>query len=142
MKLVQLLLMATLIILTGTAFAQKRGNTDTLSHATIYTCPMHDSIASKMPGNCPVCGMKLTASKKEEMKMQQTKRYTCPVHTEVTSNHPGKCPKCGKALTGSPKEQMKAKVVKLYTCPMHPEVALEHDGTCPKCGSQLVEKKN
>jgi predicted RNA-binding Zn-ribbon protein involved in translation (DUF1610 family) len=120
----------------------KAGKIDTVKHARFYTCPMHDSIASKKPGNCPVCGMKLIISKKEEMKQQQAKNYSCPIHLDVVSDHPGKCPKCGKPLTGSIKEQMKAKVVKMYTCPMHPEVALESDGTCPKCGMKLTQKKN
>ena len=26
-----------------------------------YTCPMHPSVKSDKPGNCPICGMELTA---------------------------------------------------------------------------------
>ena len=28
-------------------------------HADVYTCPMHPSVVSDHPGNCPICGMKL-----------------------------------------------------------------------------------
>ena len=28
----------------------------------IYTCPMHPDVASKQPGRCPDCGMKLLAT--------------------------------------------------------------------------------
>jgi Heavy metal binding domain len=27
-----------------------------------YTCPMHPSVTSDKPGNCPICGMKLVAA--------------------------------------------------------------------------------
>jgi len=142
MKRVFLLSFAFIAALSLSVSAQtKAGKVDTAKHKLFYTCPMHDTVFSAKPGNCPVCGMKLQLSKKEQMKMQEVKNYTCPVHVDVTSHDPGKCPKCGRKLTGSLKEQMKAKEVKLYTCPMHPEIALESDGTCPKCGSKLVEKK-
>lgn len=142
MKSFKLLLMVTLTIMSLTAFSQeKAGRKDTTNHVKLYTCPMHDSIAMKQPGNCPICGMKLQLSTKEQMKKDVTKTYTCPVHLAVTSHDPGKCPQCGRKMNLSPKEQMKAEVVKLYTCPMHPEVALNKDGVCPKCGKSLVEKK-
>jgi len=121
-------------------FAQKAGRIDTVSHPSLYTCPMHDSILLDKPGNCPICGMKLEFSKKEQMKKEVVKNYNCPVHMDVISHDPGKCPKCGRKMDLSAKEQMKAEVVKLYTCPMHPEVALDKDGVCPKCGKELVEK--
>lgn len=124
-------------------FAQtKAGKADTTKHATLYICPMHDSIALNKPGNCPICGMKLELSAKEQMKRDVTKNYHCPVHLEVASHDPGKCPKCGLKMNHSSKEQMKAEVTKPYTCPMHPDVALTKDGVCPKCGKALVEKKN
>ena len=135
------------VILLSTAstflFAQtKAGRVDTTQHTTLYTCPMHSEVLSHEPGHCPKCGMKLTLSKKEEMKMSITKNYTCPVHTDVVSHDPGQCPKCGRKLNLSAKEQMKAETAKLYTCPMHPEVALDKNGVCPKCGKDLVEKKH
>ena len=56
-------------------FAQKAGRIDTVSHPSLYTCPMHDSILLDKPGNCPICGMKLELSKKEQMKKEVVKNY-------------------------------------------------------------------
>jgi len=131
-----------LLLLTPAIFSQtKAGKVDTVKHTSLYACPQHAQITSSKPGKCPICGMNLTLSGKEQMKAAITKNYSCPQHVEITSHDPGKCPKCGKRLAFSSKEQMKAGVVKLYTCPMHPEVALDKDGKCPKCGTALVEKK-
>lgn len=136
-----IILAIALFVVSPVLFAQtKAGKIDTTKHATFYICPMHDSVSMKMPGNCPICGMTLQLSKKEQMKKAVTKNYTCPVHLNVNSHNPGKCPQCGRKMNLSPKEQMKATVMKLYTCPMHPEVALDKEGKCPKCGTALVEK--
>src|SRR4030095_15097083 len=136
-----ILLLIAFLITTQVLLGQKAGKVDTTTHTTLYTCPMHDSIAVDKPGNCPICGMALQLSTKEQMKRNETKTYTCPIHLNVTSHNPGKCPQCGRKMNVSPKEQMKAEVVKLYTCPMHPEVSLDKEGKCPKCGTALVEKK-
>jgi transcription initiation factor IIE alpha subunit len=120
----------------------KAGKIDTSAHAQYYSCPMHPDVISHEPGKCPKCGMELSLSTKEQMKVDVSKKYVCPVHLSVTSHDPGKCPQCGRKMNLSTKEQMKAEVVKLYTCPMHPEVSLDKNGVCPKCGKALVEKKN
>ena len=125
-------MMAALTIMSVSVFAQeKAGKRDTLKHTKLYTCSMHDSIAMKKPGNCPVCGMKLERSPKEQMK------------ADVVSNKPGKCTKCGMDLNLSPKEKMKMEVVKAYACPMKCEGDKTYDkaGKCPKCGMDLKEKK-
>src|SRR5690349_19230986 len=114
-----IILTITFLIVSPVLFAQsKAGKIDKTSHKTYYTCPMHDSIATDKPGNCPICGMKLQLSGKEQLKGNVTKNYTCPVHLDMTSHDPGKCPKCGRKMSLSSKEQMKAEVTKLYTCPM------------------------
>lgn len=138
-----LTLLAALFVCASCLFAQsKAGKTDTTKHFALYTCSMHPNITSDKPGNCPLCGMKLNTSAKEQMKGAVVKNYTCPMHTAIVKHDPGKCPKCGKQLTQlSAKEQMKTQIVKRYTCPMHPEVALDKEGKCPKCGTALVEKK-
>lgn len=144
MKAIKMLMMAVLVILPVALFAQeKAGKKDTLKHTKFYTCAMHDSIALKKPGNCPVCGMKLERSKKEQMKAEATRTYSCPMHPDVTSNKPGKCIKCTTDLTISPKEKMKMEVSKVYSCPMkcEGEKTYASAGKCPKCGMNLKEPK-
>jgi transcription initiation factor IIE alpha subunit len=144
MKTIKMLMMVALTILSVSVFAQeKAGKKDTQKHTKFYTCAMHDSVAMKKPGNCPVCGMKLERSKKEQMKAEVTKNYSCPIHAEVTNDSPGKCTKCGMNLTLSAKEKMKMDVVKAYSCPMKCEGDKTYDnaGKCPKCGMDLKEKK-
>lgn len=68
------------------------------SEKVTYSCPMHPEVVRNKPGKCPKCGMNLTKSKKQIMKMDAIKTYTCPMHADVTSDKPGKCPKCGMDL--------------------------------------------
>lgn len=64
-----------------------------------YSCPMHPKEVSNKPGVCAVCGMDLTKSKKEHMKMGVMKMYSCPMHPTETFDKPGECKTCGMALT-------------------------------------------
>ena len=142
MKSLKMLLFAAFTLMSFTTFSQeKAGKKDTTQHVKLYTCPMHDSVAMKKPGNCPVCGMKLQLSAKEQMKKDVTKTYSCPMHMDVTSDKPGKCSKCGMSLTLSTKEKMKVEVTNNYTCPMHPDVKSDKAGKCPYCGMNLTEVK-
>jgi uncharacterized paraquat-inducible protein A len=138
MRTFKMLIMAALTISSVTLFSQtKGGRVDTTKHIVWYTCTMHDTVKMKQPGYCPVCGMKLNLSKKEEMKMAQTKNYVCPSHPTVTSDKPGVCSVCGMTLNLSSKEKGRLG----YTCPMHPDVKSDKDGKCPKCGMQLTKAK-
>jgi Cu(I)/Ag(I) efflux system membrane fusion protein len=67
---------------------------------TIYTCPMHPEVILDIPGNCPICEMKLV---KKEIKKEDLDKlvYTCPMHPEIRSDKPGKCPICGMNLEKS-----------------------------------------
>jgi hypothetical protein len=142
MKTIMMLLMATFSIITIDVFSQeKAGKKDTSSHTTYYTCPMHDSVLATKSGYCPVCGMKLQLSKKEQMKNETVKNFTCPVHPDIMSKKAGKCPKCGSPLALSKKEQMKAETMKVYTCPMHSDVTADKPGKCSKCGMDLTLQK-
>ena len=96
MKSIKMLMVATLIILSVSVFAQDSTKyaIKTQKDSITYTCPMHPDVMSNKPGKCPKCGMSLTASKKEQMKMEVMKIYTCPMHPDVTSDKPGKCSKC------------------------------------------------
>ena len=141
MKNVIIMAIVFLIVAPAVSAQTKAGKTDTAKHTSLYVCPRHSQVTSTRSGKCPICGMHLTISQKEQMKAAITQNYPCPQHTGIVSHDPGKCPKCGKKLQISAKEQMKAQITKLYTCPMHPEVALDKDGVCPKCGKALVEKE-
>ena len=136
-----ILLTALFVAVSFSAFAQaKADKKDTAQHAAFYTCPMHPNQKMDKPGKCPVCGMDLVLSNKEQMKRDVTKTYTCPTHADVVSNHPGKCSKCGSKLVVDRKGSKQASVV--YTCGMHPNVISDKEGKCPVCGMALVEKKS
>ena len=57
-------------VLLGWALSRLGGPTATTGTAaaakTLYTCGMHPQIIQEQPGNCPICGMKLTAIRKQE----------------------------------------------------------------------------
>jgi hypothetical protein len=99
------------ILLAGTyaTFAQKaKANSKGNKTATVistYSCPMHPDVTSDKPGKCSKCGMDLTKSKKEQMKIQVMKMYSCPMHPDVTSDKPGKCSKCGMDLKEKPERK-------------------------------------
>ena len=71
----------------------------------LYTCPMHPSVISDQPGQCPICDMSLVPV--SEARKQGTAepshaqhgaadQYYCPMHPEVSSHDPNAtCPKCG-----------------------------------------------
>ncbi len=139
------LLIICIALLTATvSFAQKaKNNPAAKAHSNIpatYTCPMHPEVQMDKDGNCPKCGMSLTASKKEQLKQKVTKTYRCPMHSEVVSDSAGTCSKCGMHLQASKKEQMKMKLVSGYSCPMHPGEKSKTPGKCSQCGMDLTKK--
>jgi RND family efflux transporter MFP subunit len=102
------------LLAAGTAaglWVAKRGNSgDSVTQEirtvkTMYNCAMHPQYISDKPGNCPICGMKLTpmdkhpggaspaaASAGGEGKIAY---YRDPMHPWITSDKPGKSPDCG-----------------------------------------------
>ncbi|GAB2814566.1 heavy metal-binding domain-containing protein [Ferruginibacter profundus] len=100
MKKVTLIVIAVIASLTTFAQKNKMHKADTTMAAKAkYCCSMHPEVTSNKPGKCTKCGMDLTKSKKEHMKMEVMKSYSCPMHPEVTSEKPGKCTKCGMDLS-------------------------------------------
>ena len=136
MKAIKMLMMAALTIFSVAVFAQDstKQKSKMKMEQMKYSCPMHPEITSKKPGKCSKCGMDLTKSKKEQMKMEVMKMYSCPMHSDVTSDKPGKCSKCGMDLKELP--------AVVYACPMKCEGDKTYDkpGKCPKCGMNLKEK--
>ena len=61
-------------IVSGVVWQQRRSDHSGHAHAAaIYYCPMHPTITSNKPGNCPICGMKLvkrTGSKQADVAAQ------------------------------------------------------------------------
>ena len=109
----KLIIIAVMLAGSLASFAQKakansaENKTDTAVTKT-YTCPMHPQVTSDKPGTCSKCGMNLSLSKKEQMKMEVMKTYTCPMHPDVTSTKKGKCPKCGMDMVEK-KQTVKSK---------------------------------
>jgi hypothetical protein len=72
----------------------------TVEKTYYYTCPMegHKHIASKTPGDCSECGMKLVAA--VEAKPENKEYYGCPMpsHSHIRHEKPGKCEECNMDL--------------------------------------------
>ncbi len=67
----------------------------------LYTCGMHPQIVQNKPGNCPICGMKLTPVRKQPPAPAR-QLYTCSMHPQIIRDKPGDCPICGMKLTPVP----------------------------------------
>ena len=60
------------------------------AHAhTTYVCPMHPSITSDKPGECPICGMQLVAASQPSAE-RKILFYRSPMDPKVTSHTPKK----------------------------------------------------
>jgi Cu(I)/Ag(I) efflux system membrane fusion protein len=75
----------------GTAWVSKA------EEASQYHCPMHPTVVSDQPGDCPICGMSLVPVRSADS-AQTTQQYHCPMHPTVVSDEPGDCPICGMNL--------------------------------------------
>jgi hypothetical protein len=87
-------------------FKASRGSEPHESHMheskSSYNCAMHPQYISDKPGNCPICGMKLTRMDKgsgsaasEAGGEKKIAYYRDPMHPWITSDKPGKAPDCG-----------------------------------------------
>ncbi len=164
------LMLAIAVLGAGYTLAMTVGLVGSEAHASQqYHCPMHPTVVSDGPGDCPICGMDLVpvgagdaaahdahahaehghADPDEEIRDAAKKlgakpgQYICPmVQDGVVSDHPGECEKCGMNLVQVPEDTASAAThgPAIYSCPMHPEVEKEGPGKCPKCGMYLEKK--
>ena len=85
--------------LTGVVSCSKPASTATAEAKTLYTCGMHPQIIQDHPGNCPICEMKLTPTRKAAT--QETSAVKVPAERKIkfykstmnageTSPNPGK----------------------------------------------------
>ena len=109
MNSIKMLMMAILTILAVSVFAQDSAKHKVkvqkqMMDSVTYSCPMHPDVVSDKAGKCSKCGMNLTASKKEQIKMEVMKTYYCPMHPDVKSEKPGKYSKCHMDLIEKKKQ--------------------------------------
>ncbi len=135
MKKIIILAVAFLMVSPGLFAQWKAGKQDNTQHTVLYACPTNSNVIVNTPGKCPICGMDLNLSQKEQLKAQVTKTYTCPVYADNISN------KAGRNLNLSLKEKMKMEVVKLNNIPVHATVAGNKSDKCPNCGMNVVQQK-
>jgi Cu(I)/Ag(I) efflux system membrane fusion protein/cobalt-zinc-cadmium efflux system membrane fusion protein len=94
------ILIATVVILTGFIVYQNfiTENEDseeiTSEETQLWTCGMHPDIISDEPGNCPICGMKLTPVKNTETSSTNGEKeilyWVAPMNPNEIYDEPGK----------------------------------------------------
>jgi Cu(I)/Ag(I) efflux system membrane fusion protein len=93
-----------------------------------FYCPMHPQIRSPLPGECPICNMRL------EPIPEDAKGKPLPSSSTMTS--PVASPRTTGPRTSTPPA---AGAQALFTCPMHPEVhSTDPKAPCPVCNMALV----
>ncbi|WP_373045747.1 efflux RND transporter periplasmic adaptor subunit [Vulgatibacter sp.] len=165
-SLVRWLMLAVALLGAGYTLAMASGLVGSEAHASEqYHCPMHPTVVSDGPGECPICGMDLVpvgdhgaadahaghdhegddAIRAVAEKLgAKPGQWVCPMPEDgVVSDEPGRCDECGMKLVQVP-EEAPAKAAggpAIYSCPMHPEIVKEGPGKCPKCGMYLERQE-
>jgi len=92
MKKSIIFILASIISVIG--FSQtKAGRIDNTKHPVFYTCSENSTIITRELGKCPLCGMDLKLSPKEQVKAQVVKSYACPLYVSLSLAKPGLSPK-------------------------------------------------
>ncbi|MEW5702610.1 MAG: efflux RND transporter periplasmic adaptor subunit [Candidatus Zixiibacteriota bacterium] len=127
--IVLLLIAAAFLIGRGLAPIGSGGTGD----VTQYHCPMHPTVVSDQPGDCPICGMKLAPMKTEATSESHAVQYHCPMHPTIISDQPGECPVCMMSLVpmddaGSFGQNAPPKKKTMYRSTMNPDEVSDHPG--------------
>ncbi len=96
-----------------------------------YVGPMHPSIISDKPGDCPICGMSLVPKQRETTAGPATTAADMGMSEEEHAGYTRE----GGQVTGVESGEL------VYTCPMHPSVVSDKPGDCPICGMSLVPRR-
>jgi Cu(I)/Ag(I) efflux system membrane fusion protein len=100
-KKIKVVLVIVVLALAGTAavwYASKSDHapaaSDKSAPKTLYTCGMHPQVIQDKPGNCPICGMKLTRMKQGTGASgeRKIKYWRAPMDPTYISEKPGKSP--------------------------------------------------
>lgn len=120
-----LTMIATAIVLIASATylgCTKSDETATSEQKQLYTCGMHPQVIQEGPGNCPICGMKLTPVKSESTSQAE------PQHQEA----PGKLQRTEQKAAGQ-----EGKKILYWRAPMDPTYISDQPGKSPM-GMDLV----
>ncbi|MBI4971744.1 MAG: efflux RND transporter periplasmic adaptor subunit [Candidatus Omnitrophica bacterium] len=102
MRIPKLPLIITIVFVLGYSFflvesgckAKHEAPVDTSKGKIIYQCSMHPAIVSTQPGDCPICGMRLTRVEQSPVPTASAKKkilfYRHPMRADVTSMKPSK----------------------------------------------------
>jgi hypothetical protein len=104
----------------GSFYGLHLGKTEA-SQAVVYYCPMHPSVTSDHPGECPICGMDLVL--------------------RDTGASPAGAPSAPALPAKKTHDGHRHEPTDPYVSPMHPEeTSLEPNGRCPICGMKMVPR--
>jgi RND family efflux transporter MFP subunit len=84
----------------GVAWISVRHGAVESARETRYHCPMHPTVVSGGPGDCPICGMRLVPIEREAPGVEgagpaPARPHHCPMHPTMVADGPGDCSICG-----------------------------------------------